>query len=104
MDEELKKPKVKNPERYKRHMTSRYTARILVWLIALPLSIGIAWPWLKHITRDNALNLFVIVGWIFLFFMFIAYKITTWLMVKLFGDIARVEAEERGAAARGLCV
>ena len=95
MDEELNKLRAENPEGYRRQMASRNIATALVWLVALPLTIGISWPLLKHATWGNALNLFGVVGTIFLFFVFVALKVTGWITVKLFGDIARVEGEER---------
>src|SRR5579871_2729671 len=98
MDEELKKLKTENPERYRRQVTSRWFGRMLVLFVALPLTIEISWPLLKHATWGNAVNLFGVVGTIFLFFVFIAFKVTMWAMVKVFGDIARVEGEERASA------
>ena len=100
MDEKLLKLKAENPERYRRQMASRNISTALVWLVAVPLTIGITWPLLKHATWANAVNLIAVVGTVFLFFVFLALTITGWITVKLFGDIARVEGEERGKAYR----
>jgi hypothetical protein len=91
-DVDEKKLKAERPELYERLIIRQRISSGLIWLLCLPVTIGITWPLWKRATWNDFQNDFLISGLLFFFLViFVAINLSRQLAKKMFGEILMQE-------------